>query len=220
MLTEVAVIVPVMERPQNVDPLVESLLASTGRANIYFVCDHDDEQEIAAVNGNADANIIINNSPSKTFATKCNLGYRETDEPWLLFVGDDVHFYLGWFEAALQAAGDKYAFVSTNDLGNRAVMAGLHATHPMILRTWIDNHGASFDGAATVCHEGYSHWYVDNEWTLVAKRAGQFVYCPDAIVEHLHPLWGKSSNDHVYQRGQAASQKDQQLWLTRKNQDA
>lgn len=220
MLIDVAVIVPVMNRPQNVDPLVESLLASTSKARMYFVVDYDDEQELEAVMRNEDCELIVNYSESKTFATKCNLGYRETDEPWLLFIGDDVMFHPGWREAALEAAGDRYSFVSTNDLGNRAVMLGLHATHPMIRRTWIDNHGASFDGASTVCHEGYTHWFVDNEWTMVAKRASQFVYAENAIIEHLHPLWNKGADDDVYRLGQRGSTADQQLWMRRKHRHA
>lgn len=217
-MREIAVIIPAMRRPQNVAPLMRSLEASTDRATAYFVCDHDDIVQFRAVL-DTDAQFVINMSSSKTFATKCNLGYRETDEPWLLFVGDDVHFHPGWAEAAL-AAGGRGAFVSTNDMGNARVLAGRHATHPMVARWWLDQHGASWDGPATVCHEGYRHWYVDDEWTAVATNAGQFVYAEDAKIEHMHPVWDKAESDEIYVLGQASSHHDSRLFRNRKGKNA
>jgi hypothetical protein len=212
-MNEIAVIVPAMRRPQNVAPLMRSLEASTDRATAYFVCDHGDTDQIKAVL-DTDAQFVINWSSSTTFATKCNLGYRETEEPWLLFVGDDVHFHPGWVEAAL-AAGEYGAFVSTNDMGNPRVMAGRHATHPMVARWWLDQHGATWDGPGAVCHQGYRHWYVDNEWTAVALNAGQFVYAEDAKIEHMHPVWDKGDSDEIYTLGQASAHADSRLFRER-----
>lgn len=217
-MREIAVIIPAMRRPKNVAPLMRSLEASTDRATAYFVCDHQDTDQIRAVLA-TDAQFLINWSSNKTFATKCNLGYRETEEPWLLFVGDDVHFHPGWVEAAL-AAGERGAFVSTNDMGNPRVLAGRHATHPMVARWWLDQHGASWDGPATVCHEGYHHWYVDDEWTSVATSAGQFVYAEDAKVEHMHPVWDKAESDEIYVLGQASSHHDSRLFRDRRGKNA
>lgn len=210
----VAVIVPAMRRPHRVAPFMESLRSSTENATAYFVCDQDDTEQIAAVLA-AGAEVITNQSASHTFATKANLGYRSTSEPWLLFVGDDVRFQSGWKESALIAAGDRHHLVATNDLGNRAVMAGQHATHPLIRREWLDTHGASWDGPGTVAHEGYAHWFVDNEWSTVARMAGVFVFSPESVIEHLHPIWGKGEDDEVYRLGQSKASADQALWERR-----
>lgn len=215
MSYEVAVIVPVMRRPHRVVELLNSfhLSGHRGRAEMYFVADADDDDELEELN-RVQANIIVNSSPVKTFAVKCNLGYRETIEPWLFFIGDDVEFHNGWLDAAF-ADDDGSAFISTNDMFNRGVLAGMHATHPLIRRSWIDEHGASWDGPGTVCHNGYRHWYVDNEWTAVAWAANQFRYAPEAVVEHLHPLAGKAESDEVYQLGQMHTIGDRQLYLSR-----
>ena len=218
MLIDVAVIVPVMRRPQNVKPFVESCTSTAHTANIYFIVDHDDMAEMAAVEVVSETydrvNMIINESESKTFATKCNLGYRETTEPWLFFVGDDVRFWPGWW-AEIVDSDDGSAFVATNDMRNRTVMAGQHATHPAIRRDWLDDHGASWDGEFTVCHEGYRHWYVDNEWTAVSMQNGQFRYCSRSLVEHQHPIWNDAPNDEVYKLGQSFAEQDRVLWLER-----
>lgn len=208
------VIVPVLGRPHNVAPLVESLRSSTDDARLVFVVDADDDLEIDAIEA-AGADMIVNRGESKTFATKANLGYGQTTEPWLLFVGDDVQFHPGWLDAALAAAGDRFHLVATNDMRNAAVMAGMHATHPMMRRSWIDTHGASWDGPGTVAHEGYRHWYVDNEWTTVARRAGVFTYAPNARVEHQHPIWGDVYWDATYLLGQVHAEDDQRLFVSR-----
>lgn len=212
----IAVFVPVMRRPQNVQPLVESFEATSSRSNLYFVADHDDIDELWAIY-DADCIPIINRSAIKTFAVKCNLGYRETfdtDEPWMLFIGDDVRFHPGWEDEAF-AEHDGRSFISTNDLGNTKVMAGRHATHPIIRRQWVDEHGASWDGPGTVAHDGYKHWYVDNEWTTVAQQAGEFRFASTCHIEHHHPIFQKGQDDPIYRLGQSHSEHDRQLWRSR-----
>ena len=215
MSDDIAIIVPVMRRPQNVEPMLSSL-ADSGCADsctMYFVADVDDESELAELD-RLGANVIVNHAELQTFAVKCNLGYRETDEDWMLLVGDDVRFGSDWVQGAF-VDDDGSSLISTNDLCNRSVMRGLHSTHPLIRRKWADQHGASWDGAGTVCHNGYRHWYVDNEWTAVAQMAGEFRYAPNAVVEHMHPLFGKGENDDVYRLGQSQSAVDRQLYLER-----
>lgn len=212
----IAVIVPVMKRPQNVPRLLESFRATSRCSTLYFVADHDDLDELWAIE-QEQANVIINHSDVKTFAVKCNLGYRETydtDEPWLLFIGDDVRFHPDW-ETGAFLEHDGRAFISTNDLSNKVVMDGRHATHPIIRRLWLDEHGASWDGPGTVTHQGYRHWFVDNEWTTVAQQAGEFRYAADCKIEHLHPLYKKGADDAVYRLGQSHSKHDGQLWRSR-----
>lgn len=210
-----AVIIPVMRRPAAVAPLVRSLRQTTPGATAFFVADADDTAELAAIDATPGAVLIRNTGPSRSFATKANLGYRETTEPWLLFVGDDVRFTPGWFEAALEVAGDDHHLIATNDCGNGAVLAGVHATHPLMRRSWVDEQGASWDGPGTVAHEGYRHWFVDNEWTAKARAEGVFAYAPDAVVEHLHPIFGKGCTDDVYRIGQLHAASDQQVWTSR-----
>jgi hypothetical protein len=215
MGADVAILVPVMRRPQNVLRMLSSLDESgcADRCTIYFIADADDELELDELQ-RCSANVIVNHSELRTFAVKCNLGYRETDEPWMLLVGDDVRFGMHWVDDAF-AEDDGSSLISTNDMLNRGVMRGLHATHPLIRRSWADQRGASWDGAGTVCHDGYRHWYVDNEWTAVAQYDREFRYAPEAIVEHLHPLAGKGHDDEVYRLGQSHAAADRALYLQR-----
>lgn len=211
---EVAVIVPVMKRPQNAAPFMKSLRASTGLAYVYAICDEDDDDTRKAWH-TAGANVLISDR-GHTFAQKANYGYSATSEPWMFLCGDDVHFHPGWFDQALNVAKtENVGVVGTDDLGNARVRAGEHATHALFRRSYIDEQGASWDGPKTLVCEEYRHNFCDDEWTTVAKQRGQFGFALGAVVEHLHPLWGKNSNDEVYQKGRHSYDRDRKTWERR-----
>lgn len=207
-----AVIVPVMERPQNAAPFMATLRATTGMAEVYAIAHHDDTATIQAWVA-AGAQVLT--GAGRTFAEKVNLGYEGTDEPWMFLVGDDVRFQPGWLDHAQAAAGDKFDVIGTNDLGNPRVMAGEHATHMLVRRSYVDEQGASWDGPKTVAHEGYRHWFVDDELVTVARQRGVFAMALGSIVEHLHPWFGKGTSDAVYELGQSHREQDAALFQKR-----
>jgi glycosyltransferase involved in cell wall biosynthesis len=210
-----AVIVPVMQRPQNAKPFMESLRASTGLATVYVLADAGDvDTKEAWRAAGADE---VRTGTHETFAKKVNEGYRISSEPWLFLAGDDVRFHAGWLDYA-QAVANDHPFidvVGTNDLANPRVLSGQHATHMLIRRSYIDEQGASWDGPKTVCHEGYRHWYVDNEIVAAAQQRQVWAMALGSRVEHRHPLFGTADNDTVYELGQSHQKQDYALWRQR-----
>lgn len=213
---EVAVIVPVLRRPQNAAPFMVSLRASTGLANAYAIAEADDTETIAAWK-EAGAEVII--SDGRSFARKVNVGHRATQmfgEQWLFLAGDDVKFHPGWLDYAQIVAKTFNAdVVGTNDLANPRVLAGEHATHLLVRRSYVDTLGASWDGPGTVACEAYNHWFVDDEIVTVAKLRGVFQPALGSVVEHNHPLFGKGEDDDVYALGQSYVEDDRATWLSR-----
>lgn len=213
----VAVIVPVMRRPRNAEPFTRSLLATTGLANLYVVTDPDDVETRnawAALNGPR----VLVTPGGPTFAQKVNYGYRFTWEPWVFIVGDDVTFKRSWLDH-LQAVGrNGFDVIGTNDLCNPRVTAGEHATHIMIRRSYIDAVGASWDGPGTIAHEGYRHWFVDDEIVTAAKQRHVWSPCLASIVQHNHPIVGRADMDDVYELGASESAKDRDLFTWRLEQ--
>lgn len=208
----VDVIVPVLHRPQNVATLMRSLRASTGLATAWFVCEPDDTEEQQAVLAEG-GNVL---EEPGTFAEKVNFAYHALTAPWLLLVGDDVRFRPGWLDSALDVATRYQAdVIGTNDLLNPRVMRGEHATHPLIRREYIDAVGASWDGPGNVCHEGYRHWFVDDEIVCAARLRGTFQPALGSHVEHLHPIDGKTPLDDVYKLGQLHVAADKALFSRR-----
>ncbi len=193
-----AVIVPVMRRPKNAEPFMKSLKASSEQAHAYAIANVNDQPTIDAWE-KAGAKVIT--TTFTTFAEKVNFGYYSSDEPWLLLVGDDVHFHPGWLKAAQSAGSAGASVIGTNDLVNPRVRKGQHTCHPLIRRSYIKEQGASWDGPGLVAHEGYGHWFVDDEIVTAAKQRGVWAMALDSVVEHLHPLFGKGKKDAVYELG-------------------
>lgn len=223
----VAVIVPVAQR-DNALPFLESLMGSITkeqreRLTVYVMADADDRATRHAwlrwhgfpyPRQQIDAHHYLREMGS--FAEKVNRGYEISTEPWLFLVGDDVRFHPGWLDQALEVARTTgKSVVGTNDLGNLAVQAGEHATHMLIRRDYVDELGASWDGPGVVAHEGYRHWFVDNEIVEAAKRRGAWAPCLASHVEHLHPYFRKGEMDDVYRIGQSAAETDKALWQKR-----
>lgn len=207
---EVDVIVPtVRERVGNIRTLAETLRASTGLARLVLVV--DDEEHALEVKEFGDTVIC----PGK-FPVKVNAGFAASSAPWVKVVGDDVRFRPGWLDhAQLVARLYSAKVVGSNDLANPRVMAGDHATHWMVSREYVESEGASWDGPGVLCHEGYRHWFTDDEIVTVAKQRGVFQASLASIVEHFHPLVGKAESDDVYERNDRYASQDRDLFRKR-----
>jgi len=208
-----AVIVPTVGRPGHAAPFMESLKASGAPlATVYAVAD----EQAAQAWRDAGAEVILwDGGPPGTFAQRVNLGYRETEEPWLFLAGDDVKFHPGWLDQAQAAAASGAAVVGTNDLHNPRVVKGDHSPHLLVRRSYVDEQGASWDGPKVLTHEGYRHWFVDDEIVTAAKQRGVWVMAFHSKVEHLHPLWGLAADDATYALGREHVAADRDLFETR-----
>lgn len=211
----IAVLIPVLTRPENVAPLVESFNETNdGSATLYFVCDPNDTVEIDAVHATG-AKFLISDH-GKTFAQKINSGFEQTLEPWVFLCGDDVRFREGWIQAARKLS-DRFDVIGTNDhpegRGNPRVSAGAHSDHLFVRRSYVDTYGGSLAGQ--VLHEGYRHFYCDVELVELAKARKVWTPCLESLVEHMHPDLGKSEVDDVYREGWSAKDDDAKEWKKR-----
>lgn len=210
----VAVLVPALRRPHRVAPLVDNIHATTPDARVVFICSPEDTAEQVAVRAvDADLLVLDRRCEPGDYARKINLGVTLTDEPYLLFGADDLRFTDGWFDRAVRLMSDTIGVVGTNDLGNAKVIAGEHATHPLVAR-WYCEWG-TVDEPGKPLHEGYDHNFVDNEFIGTAQARQAWAFAPDSIVEHLHPSWGKASMDDVYERGRSGWNTDRRLFTKR-----
>jgi hypothetical protein len=217
------IIVPVHHRPQNAAMFMESLFVSL---SLSGVCDYNVEAVAGPDVGDTadpwlDYGARVWVSEHTSFPLKVQETYDRylvTDEvpEWSLLIGDDVKFRGGWWEAFLEAAKDPDAgLISSNDMGNPYVTSGTHATHPFISTKYVEEQGASWDGPGHICHTGYRHWWVDEEWSVKANHDGVFRYAPDCKIEHLHPTWGKGQQDDTYAIGWKHGADDADLYQRR-----
>lgn len=213
-LPPVAVLVPVLERPHRVEPLLASIAAATPSPHrVIFICSPGDEPERAAIAAARATELPVEGN----YAQKINAGVRATSEPLIFLGADDLAFHPGWLEAAVALMARPVGVVGTNDMCNGRVIAGEHSTHSLVAR-WYAELG-TIDDPDRLLHEGYLHEWVDDEFVQTAQHRGAYAHAHDALVEHLHPMVGKAPMDHLYaaqrQRmrlGRRIFQTRSQLW--------
>lgn len=213
----ITVVVPVLDRPQNAQPLVDSLNRSGANADLMFICSPNDTAEIDACVATGMLVKLLDRDPAPAdYARKIQAGYESSQTPYILCGADDLRFHEGWYQRLLEIAL-KYdvGVVGTNDLGNQATVTGSHSTHPLVARAYIEHRGGYVGGRGQVYFDGYSHQYVDSELCETAKQRGCYAHCHDSLVEHLHPLWNKSEMDATYRRSLEDGAADRRLFESR-----
>jgi hypothetical protein len=220
-MTEIVVIVPVLNRPQRALLVAQSLHESAVHDyRLVFVCSPGDDAEIDACHYasrelGADIHIVNWQPGHGDWAKKINAVYAQTEEPFLLLGADDLVFHPGWDVAALEIAHRGFGVVGTNDLGNPTVKRGLHSTHPLVARDYIDACG-TVDECGKILHEGYRHNWVDAELVETAKQRGAWAFAADSLCEHFHPFWSKAEDDPTYVAGREHYNADSRLFQSRR----
>lgn len=215
---ELVVLVPVLGRPQNAATLAESLSQNTVTEHrLLWICSPGDKKEIAACKRTYGEVMIVPWEPGRAdFARKINYAFEHTTEPWLFQAADDLRFSPKWDIHALRIAKARgFGVVGTADLGNPLVLRGMHSTHTLFSRTYIETFGGTMDNTGTVFSELYDHQYCDNEFVQTARARGQWGFAKNAVVEHLHPHWGKSEMDATYDKALRETAKDRNLFAAR-----
>jgi hypothetical protein len=224
------ILVPVLGRPQNAAPFMESLINSQpGDVRVIVVASPWDGSTIGAWRELADAGVglcpqvVLYPGNPGSFAQKCNHGARVTRDyaaqwqrtpaPWVFLVGDDVKFHDGWAAAALAAgARPNVCVVGVNSAGP---LNDGSTPHQLVRRSYIADPGASWDGPGSLLHEGYRHNFCDVELATLAQQRGVWVDAPDAVVEHLCLYQGKAPMDPTYQISVDTVDADRELWTFR-----
>jgi glycosyltransferase involved in cell wall biosynthesis len=218
----VTVLVPVLNRPPRVLPLIRSV-QDTSDAKVLFLCSPDDHAQIrecrrqAAKHRRVGFTIVPWPNGPGDYSRKVNHGIRITSEDWLLQGADDLVFRDGWLQAAETAhTATGGRVVGTNDLGNPRVMRGQHATHSLVRRDYVRDLG-TWDQPGLLLHEGYGHNFCDDEMVLTARQRHEFVFAHDCHVEHLHPNWKKGVPDRTYEIGMERFRQDRALFNQRRH---
>ena len=207
---DLTILVPVLNRPHRVKPLLKSALAATPKAEVLFLADPDDQPEIEALE-QAGADFI---TYDHGYAGKINHGVRKTERPLIFTAADDLHFHPGWFEIANAQITDQVRVVGTNDLCSDRVRAGNHATHLLMTRDYALRPTA--DGKRGPFCEHYHHWYCDDELVETAVSRNAITFAITSLVEHYHPMVGKAETDSTYIKGASRRREDRRLFMRRR----
>lgn len=201
-----AVLVPVLGRPHRVEPTLKGF----DGFHVLFIADPHDHEEIAALE-EAGADFITVHG---NYATKIHRGVQATTEPLIFTGADDLDPSPDWFAKAHAHLGNGCEVVGVNDLCSQRVQAGIHATHFLMTRDYANE--PTIDGGPGPFHQGYSHWYCDDEFVATAQRRDAIKFALDSHVQHLHPMIGTAPDDETYQKGRSKRHADKRLFLRRR----
>lgn len=217
----ITVIVPTFGRAGRMAAVAADIHDHTAAAHeVLFVTEDDDRESCAAAAGLAQAGAArwVRNERSRNYAGAVNTGARHAAGDMLFTGADDLRFHPGWDMAALAVMRPPVRVAGTNDLGNPDVLAGQHATHYLIDRAYTDGPGGVADGPpGMVLFEGYDHNWTDTEFIATARHRGVFAACPEAVVEHMHPVHGKGEPDPTYAKGSARHREDGEIFHSREH---
>lgn len=204
-----AILVPVLNRPGNVAPLLASIAATTPEPyRVLFIADPDDRAQREAINA-AGAHTLVQRGG---YATKINTAVAATNELFVFLAADDLRFQPGWLEAAKAYMSGATMVVGVNDLIERPERRG-HATHFLITRAYATL--PTIDGRRGPLHEGYTHNFVDDELIATARHRNTYAYAQDAHVQHLHPMNDTAPDDPTYRQGRRHYHRDRRLFARR-----
>lgn len=214
-------LVPVLARPLRALAVARSLRSTCDARLIFLVSPGDDDEYAACEEAEEEVEdvqlVVVPWNPGRAdFAAKTNHGYRLTDEDWIFCGADDLEFHMGWLEEAIRV-GERHnaGVVGTQDTANPSVKRGIHSTHPLVRRSYIEEHGGTFDGTGEIYSHAYDHQFVDNDLCEVAKARGQWAFAKRSVVKHLHPHWGTALSDATYEKAVRATSEDRSLFVQR-----
>ena len=216
-MSQLAFLVPVLNRPQHVGPLLRSIYETTPTAHVVFVADPDDAPEISeievhqgcleAVHGDLTISLLIH---AGGYAKKSNLASLETTEPYVFLGADDLRPIAGWFEIAKARVDAGFGVVGINDMLPRRRD---HTTHFLLSREYATQ--PTIDGGRGPLCEDYTHGFVDDELIATARARGEYCYENLAKIQHLHPQGRTAPDDETYRKGRESHHADRAIFHSR-----
>jgi len=190
-----AIIVPSRNRPHNIKELQQSFIETDTKSRLFVVVDEDDEtlDQYLSLENNF-TKVLTFERGRKGMADPLNNAARllATVKDWqyFIFVGDDHRPRTKHWDEVWRTNLDELGtgLVYGDDLlqgANLPTAVGMTADIVKELNGMIP--------------DGFAHLYLDNFWLRLGQDLHAIRYLPETIIEHLHPIAGKSEWDSGYQ---------------------
>lgn len=196
-------ILPTRSRPDNCQRLVKHWKETKSSTPVLVRLDHCDPflKELLKIEWPDTFIISVGEREGVAKATN-EVFLKYPNESWYGFLADDfIPRTEFWDLRLIEAAGtNKCAY--PNDLaGKKASLPTLPCVGGDLVRAvgWF---GFPYT----------HHYYVDTIWKFVGKELKNIVRLEDVIVEHMHPVYGKSEVDIVYKESKEKAGTDKEKY--------
>lgn len=204
---KMCVVVPSRGRPENAERLAQAFKDTGAEADLYIVIDNDDPKWNEYAKSENYKKLPADNKTggcAKSLNTGAVLLLDITKYPlydYFVFMGDDhLPRTPGWDKAFIQALGHNTGIVYGDDLLQGA---NLPTAYGMSRDLVNELRGMTFPGCI--------HLFFDNFVKQLGLDLEYLKYLPNVIIEHMHPLAGKTEMDEGYERVNATKIFDQDL---------
>lgn len=198
-MSEMLVIIPSRNRPENVYEITKCLLEFSTSVDICFGLDNDDVSSYDYVPG-----IIYERNPRLMMNGTLNLiANKYTDRyKFLCFMGDDHRpRTLGWDKILTKPLTKKPGFSYGNDLIQKQFLPTAVVVSSEIVKT-----------LGFMAPPSLKHLYLDNFWLDLGNAINSIHYFDDVIIEHMHPLLEKSLVDNTYNESWSLVNQDKEVY--------
>lgn len=193
------VVVPSRGRPQNIAELIESFYATCKANTKLWVCVDDDDPELNEYSrvvhgGPGGYTYLWVDKPSRIGPILNRVVPKAAEQ-------DDVVAFMGDDHRPRTVAWDQLYINTLRDMGT-GVVYGNDLIQGAVIPTQVAMTSDIVKATGKFVPEGMLHLWLDNVWKTIGE-ATKLRYLPDVIVEHMHPIAGKSEWDEGYARNNA-----------------
>ena len=188
-MKDLVILVPSRGRPQNIEDLLFSLQETKTSSELIVIVDDDDETLDQYIE--LGCKIMMIAKQGKGMARPLNFAANvfKDDYRHFAFIGDDHRPRTEYWDQKLINALDE---VGTGIAYGDDLLQGEN------LPTAVAMSGDIVRALEGMVPPGFIHLYLDNFWMQLGKDLKSFIYLPDVIIEHLHPVAGKAQWDENY----------------------
>lgn len=207
------VVIPTFKRPLSLQSTYDQLKDNKDIHLIFVVHESDDVSRLKLARMEVDY-MVDNQPPSGVNATNC--GYWGVTSEWFVIGQDDFKWHDGWLKEVLEVRDKTNAkVIGFNDgyTGERPE----HSVGWFINRSYVRENSLSIGFPNVIFNPHYKKNFSDNELCETARFRNVWAYAPKALLEHLHPSFGKAKSDETYEKLDEKFQEDMALYQSRKH---
>lgn len=194
-MTDLCVMLPTRKRPAMARRCIDSFRETKAldTTDLILVIDDDDEDSYAGI---TDADKITATRGNLITAVNAAASVLAGAYDALFLAADDLVFITpGWDELLLGTLEDLGGTGIVFPDGKRRYDV---PEHPLISSDWVRELGH-------FAEPSLAHFYCDNAWAELGKRAGLIRFCPEAVIEHRHhSVCPETAHDETYREAEQA----------------
>ena len=188
-MKDMVILVPSRGRPQNIEDLLFSLQETKTASELIVIVDDDDETLDQYIELGCKVMMIAKQGKGMARPLNFAANVFKDDYRHFAFIGDDHRPRTEYWDQKLIDALDE---VGTGIAYGNDLLQGEN------LPTAVAMSGDIVMALKGMVPPGFIHLYLDNFWMQLGRDLKSFIYLPDVIIEHLHPIAGKAQWDENY----------------------